>query len=113
MSVSAINIRIEQGEDFTRTFDIKNPDETVPTLTNYTVIGSLKKYPEAVGIGNTFTTSLNTSTAVVTITLQKTITASLKSGRYYYDIFLVSPTGTRTKVIEGNAMINPSATLPS
>lgn len=113
MTVSAINITIEQGEDFTRTYNIKNPDESTPTLANYTVAGTLKKYPEAVGVGNTFTTSLNTTTAVLTISLSKTVTSSLKPGRHYYDLFLISQSGTRTKIIEGNAMVNASATLPS
>jgi hypothetical protein len=112
MTVSAINITIEQGADFSATYNIKNPDESAPSLTNYTIVGTLKKYPGAVGIGSTFTTTLNTSTAVATISLPKTTTASLTPGRHYYDLFLVSQSGTRTKIIEGNALVNASATLP-
>ena len=111
MAVSAINITIEQGADFSATYNILDPDETPPSLVSYTVIGTLKKHPGAT-TGNEFVTSLTTSTAVVTISLSRTVTASLNPGRYYYDLFLVAPGGSRTKVIEGNAIVNPSATLP-
>lgn len=111
MAVTAINITIEQGADFSSSFVIKNPDESNATLTNYTVLSTLKKHSGATtGIG--FSASLNSQTSTVTIGLGRTDTSSLVPGRHYYDIFIVSPSGTRTKVIEGNAMINGSATLP-
>ncbi len=109
MSVTAINLTIEQGEDFSSSFVIKNPDESNPTLTNYSVISTLKKYPgSSIGIG--FTSALNSQTSVVTIGLGRTTTSSLIPGIHYYDVFIISPSGTRTKVVEGNAIINASAT---
>jgi len=110
MSVTSINITIEQGEDFSASFAIRNPDESIATLSNYSVLSTLKKYPTT-SIGTTFTTSLDTTTSVATIGLGRTDTSSLSPGRHYYDIFIVSPGGNRTKVIEGNALVNPSATL--
>ena len=112
MAVTAINITIEQGADFTATYDIKNPDESVASLADYTAVGTIKKHPGAT-TGNQFTTALTTSTAVVDISLSSAVTATLSPGRYYYDIFLISPGGIRTKVIEGNALVNGSATLPT
>lgn len=112
MAVTAINIVIEQGEDFSATYNIKNPDESAALLANYTVIGTLKKHPGAV-TGVEFITSLTTSTAVLEISLSRTVTAALSPGRYYYDLFLVAPGGRRTKIIEGNALVNGSATLPT
>ena len=112
MAVTAINIVIEQGEDFSATYNIKNPDESTAILANYTVIGTLKKHPGA-ATGVEFITSLTTSTAVLEISLSRTVTAALSPGRYYYDLFLVAPGGRRTKIIEGNALVNGSATLPT
>jgi hypothetical protein len=112
MAVSAINITIEQGADFTATYNIKNPDESAASLASYTVEGTLKKHPGA-NTGYEFVTSLTTSTAVLDISLSRTVTASLDPGRYYYDLFLIAPGGTRTKIIEGNALVNGSATLPT
>jgi hypothetical protein len=112
MSVTAINITIEQGADFAATYNIKNPDESAASLLSYIAIGTLKKHPGA-ATGVEFVTSLTTSTAVLEVSLSRTVTASLSPGRYYYDLFLVAPGGTRTKVIEGNALVNGSATLPT
>jgi len=110
MSVTAINITIEQGEDFSSSFSIKNPDESNPTLTNYNTLSTLKKYPgSSAGIG--FTSALNSQTSVVTIGLGRTTTSSLIPGRHYYDVFIISPSGVRTKVVEGNALVNASATI--
>lgn len=111
MATAAINITIEQGEDFSATYSILNPDESIPSLLNYSVVGTLRKYPGA-STGYNFTTSLTVSTGTVTISLSNAITKNLSPGRYYYDLFLVSGAGTRSKAFEGNAIVNPSATLP-
>ena len=110
MSVTSINITIEQGEDFSFSFASRNPDESIATLSNYSLLSTLKRHPTA-SIGTTFTTSLNTSTSVATIGLGRTDTSLLVPGRHYYDAFLVSPEGKRIKTVEGNALVNPSATL--
>lgn len=110
MATPSINLIIEQGEDFSASFAIRNPDESIATLSNYSVLSTIKKYPSA-NTGKSFTASLNSSTSVVTIGLGRTDTSDLNPGRYYYDIFIISTEGNRTKVIEGNAIVNPSATL--
>ena len=45
MATPSINLIIEQGEDFSATFTILNPDESAASLANYTVVGTLKKHP--------------------------------------------------------------------
>ncbi len=112
MATAAINITIEQGEDFSATYTILNPDESVATLSNYSVAGTLRKYPGST-TGYPFTTSLTTSTGTVTISLASSVTKLLTPGRYYYDLFLIALGGSRSKAFEGNALVNPSATLPT
>lgn len=112
MSVTSINITIEQGADFSETFNIKNPDESIAALADYTALATLKKHPGST-TGYSFVTTLNTITSALNIDLSRIITATLAPGRYYYDVFLVAPDGTRTKSVEGNALVNGSATLPS
>lgn len=43
--------------------------------------------------------------------MASTLTAQLSDGRNYYDIVIVSGDGTKTKVIEGNAIVTPSISL--
>jgi hypothetical protein len=112
MATSAINLVIEQGEDFSATFTILNPDESTASLFGYSVAGTLKKHPEA-SVGYNFTTSLTVSTGVVTISLSNSVTKTLSPGRYYYDVFLISGGNSRKKLFEGNVIVNGSATLPT
>ena len=112
MATAAINITIEQGEDFSATYTVLNPDESVATLANYSVVGTLRKHPGAT-TGYSFTTSLNIASGTITISLANSVTKLLTPGRYYYDLFLISSGGSRTKAFEGNAIVNPSATLPT
>ena len=111
MSVMSVNLTIEQGEDFSHTFNLIKPDETPAAIENYTVIGTLKKHSGS-STGYEFVTTLNTTTAIATISLSRTVTATLNPGRYYYDLFLIAPNGTRKKAVDGNVIVNGSATLP-
>lgn len=111
MATASINIIIEQGEDFSAIYTVFNPDKSVPDLLNYSVAGTLRKYPGS-STGYNFTTNLTVSTGTITISLSNAITKTLAPGRYYYDLFLISPGGFRRKAFEGNALVNPSATLP-
>lgn len=111
MAVNVVNITIEQGEDFVRTYTIRNPDESIAPLSNYTSLATLKRYPGS-STGYPFIVTLNTNTSVLELKLPRTTTATLIPGRYYYDIFLIAPDGTRIKNVEGNALVNGSATLP-
>lgn len=111
MSVMSVNLTIEQGEDFSHTFNLIKPDETPASIANYTAVGTLKKHPGS-STGYEFTVSLNTTTAIAVISLSRTVTSTLNPGRYYYDLFLIAPDGTRKKAVDGNAIVNGSATLP-
>ena len=111
MATAAINITIEQGEDFSATYTVLNPDESTAALFGYSTAGTLRKYPGS-STGYNFTTNLTISSGLVTISLSKDITKTLSPGRYYYDVFLISNGGSRKKIFEGNAIVNPSATLP-
>lgn len=111
MATAAINLTIEQGEDFSATFKVLNPDESTASLFGYTTAGTLRKHPGAT-TGYSFTTSLTIATGNITISLSNAITKTLTPGRYYYDVFLISGGGSRRKIFEGNAIVNPSATLP-
>jgi hypothetical protein len=112
MATAAINITIEQGEDFSATYNVLNPDESIAALANYSAAGTLRKHPGAT-TGYSFSTSLTVATGTVTISLSNSVTKLLSPGRYYYDVFLIASGGIRTKAFEGNALVNPSATLPA
>ena len=112
MATPSINLVIEQGEDFSATFSVLDPDETIAELNSYIVNATLSKYPGA-STSYQFTTTLTSSQGKITISLPNSVTSTLKPGRYYYDIFITNTPALgslRTKVVEGNAIVNGSAT---
>ena len=104
MAVPAVNIEIEQGADFTSTFTITNSDGSVFSMSNASAIAKIKKHPTA-GIAYTFSTSIESSTGKITLTMSDSITETMDAGRYYYDILLTSAGGNKTRVIQGMALV--------
>ena len=104
MAVPAVNIEIEQGADFTSTFTITNSDGSVFSMSNASAIAKVKKHPTA-GIAYTFSTSIESATGKITLTMTDDITSAMESGRYYYDILLTAAGGNKTRVIQGMALV--------
>ena len=107
MSVIAENFTIQQGETFSKDFILKNPDQSLVGISSYTSTAFLAKYA-----GDTttyaFTVGITTSTSTIRISLASTITATLDSGRYYYNVFTVDGSSVKQKQREGNVLVNAS-----
>ena len=107
MSVIAENFTIQQGETFSKDFILKNPDSSLVGISSYTSTAFLAKYA-----GDTttyaFTVGITTSTSTIRISLARTITATLDSGRYYYNVFTVNGSSVKEKQREGNVLVNAS-----
>ena len=107
MSVIAENFTIQQGETFSKDFILKNPDSSLVGISSYTSTAFLAKYA-----GDTttyaFTVGITTSTSTIRISLASTITATLDSGRYYYNVFTVDGSSVKQKQREGNVLVNAS-----
>lgn len=105
MSVYVTNIVINSGADFLQNFTLDF------NLTNYSVFSQMRKYPNspnAVSFASTVITP--SAQSVVSIGLTSGDTLSLKPGRYVYDVLIQSPTGTKTRVIEGMALVSEGVT---
>ncbi len=107
MSVIAENFTIQQGETFSKDFILTNPDKSLVGISSYTSTGFLAKYA---GDSTTyaFTVGITTSTSTIRISLASTITATLDSGRYYYNVFTVNGSSVKQKQREGNVLVNAS-----
>ncbi len=107
MSVIAENYTIQQGETFSKDFILTNPDKSLVGISSFTSTGFLAKYA---GDSTTyaFTVGITTSTSTIRISLASTITATLDSGRYYYNVFTVNGSSVKQKQREGNVLVNAS-----
>lgn len=113
MAVAAVNLVIEKGTDFTATFDISGPDNGPVSLTNYSGISKIRKHPTSVN-SKAFTVEVfgNVNDPSVKISMGRTDTTQLTSGRNYFDVFLQDiNTGYTFKVVEGSVIVNDSTSL--
>ena len=106
---SISNIFIDQGADFTTTLTINHSTGSALNLTNFTAIAQIRKSPSS-STSVSFTTAFvdPRTTGQITISLTDTQTTAIEAGRYNYDVLITSGTGTKTRVVEGIATVNPS-----
>ena len=110
MAIYVVNISIPGGADFQQTFFLESSANTPLDLTGYTGYAKLKKSPESLRTSATFTVSFpNRPDGRVKISLASSITSSLRTGRYCYDVLLDSGTA-KTRVFEGSALVTAGIT---
>lgn len=111
MAVAAVNIVIEQGIDYQDVFTVNNPDGSPLDLTGYTGVAKIRKFPES-ATSTPFTVGIVSDAGQVVLSLANTVTANLKSGRYYYDIIIASSvTNKKTKVVDGMVLVNATESM--
>tara|TARA_B100000614_G_C14362803_1_gene417907 strand:- start:57 stop:395 length:339 start_codon:yes stop_codon:yes gene_type:complete len=103
------NLFIDQGTTFTTTISVADGNGTALDLTGYSGIAQLRKTYESI-TSVPFNVLFETprTNGQVTISLTDAQTSALESGKYVYDVNLTLPGGTKTRVVEGIATINPS-----
>jgi len=111
MAVPTVNLVIEQGADFSRTFSLKKSDGAPLDLTNYNFDAKMRKWSGSAGSISFATTYNGTpSQGRLTISLNNSQTGIITEGRYNYDIIVinVNQNNTKTKVITGQITVNPT-----
>ena len=112
MSVYVSNIIINTGTSFNQSFTLESINtNSVLDLTDYTIKSEMRKHPGSTTGITTFTSSIASAVGgQITIGLSTTQTASLKPGRYVYDVVLTDGSGVRDRVVEGMALVSQGAT---
>jgi hypothetical protein len=111
MAVYVSNIAIPGGTDFQQTFYLESVSNTPLNLNGYTGYAQLKKSSASLNSSAAFTVSFpNPSQGLVKISLGSSITSTLRPGRYCYDILLEGG-GTKTRVVEGSALVTAGITI--
>lgn len=103
------NLFIDQDADFTTTVTINDSNGSALDLTSYTALAMIRKTYQSTS-ATTFTSTFasDRTTGQITISLTDTQTSALESGRYVYDLVITDSSGTKTRVVEGIATVNPS-----
>ena len=111
MAVYAVNFILNKGADFEEEFDFTEDDGSPLNLLNYVGSAKIRKYPTSPKYKAFTITFIDREEGRIKLSLSNTQTSGLQSGRNYYDMFLTDGNGKVKKVIEGNIIVNESATL--
>lgn len=103
------NLVIDQGSTFSTDLTLTDENGDPLTLVGYTANSQIRKWYTSSNASATFTTSINTTSAVITLTLTANQTSNLVSGRYVYDVE-ISSDGEVSRIVEGIVTVTPQVT---
>jgi hypothetical protein len=109
-AVSIVNLVIHKGTHFEETFYFTAEDGEGLNLLNSTATAKLKKH-WASQTSYEFTTTLTIADSTVKVEMPDTITSTLPSGRCVYDVILTSPGEFKTKIVEGNVLVQETISV--
>lgn len=103
------NLVIDQGSTFSTDLTLTDENGDPLILDGYTANSQVRKWYTSSNASATFTTSINTTSAVITLTLTANQTSNLVSGRYVYDVE-ISSGGEVSRIVEGIVTVTPQVT---
>lgn len=103
-----VNLVIDQGTTFTTSFDVDDDAGNPIDLTGYTGYSQIRKHYTSSNAVS-FTVTAN-SAGVVVLSMNSNTTSTINAGRYVYDVELVSPQNTTSRIVEGIVTVTPQVT---
>lgn len=104
------NLYVDQGSFFRTNVTVSSTNGTPLDLTGYTVASQMRKSYQS-STGYNFTSSItNPIQGRVRIELTSESSRTIPAGRYLYDLEVTSPSGEKTRVVEGIVIVNPEIT---
>lgn len=103
-----LNLIIDQGSTFSTSFTVNDDAGSPIDFTGYSGSAQIRKHYTSTNAVS-FTVSANSSGGV-TLTLNSNSTANIEAGRYVYDVELIAPANTTSRVVEGIVTVTPQVT---
>lgn len=103
------NITIDKNADFLRTFQIKE-DDVILDISGYTFAGALKENFQATTSTSLVTSVTDGPAGLFSISLADSVTATMASGNWVYDVVMTDTTGKRTRLFQGTAFVKQGVT---
>lgn len=110
MAVYAANFILDKGTHFEEEFNLSEDDGSQLNLTGYTGSAKIRKYPTSPRYKSFTITFIDRPKGRLKLSLTNAQTSELESGRNYYDLLLTDTNGRVKKIVEGNIIVNESAT---
>jgi hypothetical protein len=103
------NLVIDQGTTFSADLTLTDDNGDMLQLGGYTANSQMRKWYTSTNPAAIFTTSINTTSSVITLSLTDTQTNSLTAGRYVYDVE-INNGSTVSRIVEGIVTVTPQVT---
>jgi hypothetical protein len=103
------NLVIDQGSTFSTDLTLLDDYGDGLILNGYTANSQIRKWYTSATPAATFTTNINTTSSVITLTLTSNQTSNLVAGRYVYDVEINDGAST-SRIVEGIITVTPQVT---
>ena len=110
MSAGYQNLYLEQGTSFSTTITLDDVYLNSYNLVGYTASSQIRKSYYSSTPTATFSTSINSTTGTITLSLDSTATANIAAGRYVYDTIITDINLNVTRILEGVIDVSPCVT---
>jgi hypothetical protein len=110
-AVYVSNLVVNTGTTFTQTFSLENSDSSsILNLSGYSISAQMRKHAGSSTYISFNASVVNPNAGTVKVGLGTTTTASLKPGRYVYDVLITDNVGAITRVVEGSVLVREGVT---
>lgn len=104
------NLYVDAGSTYSNIITVGSTNGSALNLTGYTVKSQMRKsYSSSTAYD--FTSSIYDAVAgKIRLQLTDLQSQAIPAGRWLYDVEITSPSGTKTRVVEGIVTVNPQIT---
>jgi hypothetical protein len=104
------NLFVDAGANYSNILTVAASNGQPLDLPGYTEASQMRKSYQSSTAYN-FTASIyNAATGTVRLHFSDTQSAAIPAGRWLYDVEITSPSGTKTRVVEGIVTVSPQIT---
>ena len=104
------NLYVDAGATYSNIITVTASNGQALDLTSYTVASQMRKSYSSSTV-YAFTSSVyDAANGKIRLQLTNTQSEAIPAGRWLYDVEITSPSGTKTRVVEGIVTVNPQIT---
>jgi type IV pilus biogenesis protein CpaD/CtpE len=104
------NLYVDAGATYSNIITVTASNGQALDLTSYTVASQMRKSYSSSTV-HAFTASVyEAANGKIRLQLTNTQSEAIPAGRWLYDVEITSPSGTKTRVVEGIVTVNPQIT---
>jgi len=104
------NLFVDAGANYSNIITVAASNGQALDLTGYTVASQMRKSYQSSTAYNFNASVYLAGSGKVRLQLTDTQSAAIPAGRWLYDVEITSPSGTKTRVVEGIVTVSPQIT---